>query len=260
MRHFTLPLAALLLAGAASVQAAPMAYNFTVTDPGGSPGHAKGGKILSVDTTYDRADSTFSWSHTIRDKKDAGKEHDSFWLVVSDGPNPKGTPREYAILFGDLVSNTLWAYEYNGLNKSNSWDDPGNLLAVWGDLSAPVLSGGDVEYTPGAPLAISRDGRNQTVSFSIDVAGINARPYGSEWSGISFGESIGVWFHPGRNTTLTVDAADSGLASYSSTAGWFDGKDFATTPVPEPTTLSILGIGALAFAGVRRRAARLARG
>ena len=51
--------------------------------------------------------------------------------MVSPGRNPLQHPDDLAILFGDISSGTLTAYNYNGQNNSSSLTNPGQLIAVF---------------------------------------------------------------------------------------------------------------------------------
>ncbi|MEM9422768.1 MAG: hypothetical protein AAF986_09730, partial [Pseudomonadota bacterium] len=118
-----------------------------------------------------------------------------FWLVVSDGPNPKNQIGEYAILYGDLINNRITAYEYNGDNNATSFIDPGNFLQTFEN-----------------PFTINQS--NGHVDFEIDVTSINMAPLGPEWDGVNFGvgtHKIGVWFHFSRDLRVNYAMKNGNL-------------------------------------------------
>lgn len=187
----------------------------------------------------------------VKDNQDGG-----FWLVVSDGPNPKNQIGEYAILYADLDDNRITAYEYNGDNNASSFSNPGNNLGVFD---------GVMNYTNNAGNA----GNDGLVTFSLDVTSINAQALGSEWDGISFGENIGVWFHFAENLTANYsgheltkfDLPHQGYVDFQSkpTTGCDDlPPDFPgcnPVVVSEPGSVALLGLGLVGLAAYRRRSA-----
>lgn len=175
-----------------------------------------------------------------------------FWLVLSDGPNPKGHVREYAIMYGDLERNRLSIFEYNGQNNSNSLNNPGRELADIRD-------------------AFTLNKQDGIVEFELDVTSINALDFGSKWDGIEFGEKIGVWFHFGddlhqryKNGKLTqfslpgqgwVDFKDGHADKVPPCELFPGGKGCDPTEVSEPGSLALIGMGLVGLAASRRRKA-----
>ena len=113
---------------------------------------------------------------------------DGFWLVVSDGENPKTNTAEYAILYGDLENNRLTAYEYSGENNANSYRE--------------------TTYLGTYENAFMIDEAKDRVGFNIDVSGINGADLGPDWDGVTHGDQAGIWFH--RTTGTEFDYADDG--------------------------------------------------
>lgn len=234
--------AAALSTMAVSAQAAY--YTYSINDPWGS---AAGGDIKNITTSYSSTAEIFSWEYTIDDI------NDGFWLVVSDGPNPKlGQSDEYAILYGDLANNNniLSAYQYNGANNSVSWNNPGNLLQQWNNVMTITSNNPD----------------EKTISFSIDVSGINSQNLGNEWDGVQFGggekNQIGIWFHTSRGSQFSYDNSGK-ITGYSYKAQGYHDSNAQTVveepldpnEIPAPNALLLLGLGLLGMTYTRRNKA-----
>lgn len=238
--------AAILLTGTSLASANPISiYTHTINTPtdGTFDGvNPAGGEVTRIRTVYNETEQTFAYSYDVS-KSPSNRQNDAFWLVVSDGPDPKYDTDEYAILFGDLDTQRLTAYVYSGANSSDSWHSPGILLESY-DV-------GTIDIAPGAPGTGSK-----TVSFEIDVAGINSYSADPEWDGITFGESVGIWFHPTAKTNIKYDANGAITKFKTNRAGYYDGKDIEVRQVPEPTALSLAGLGLLVFGFSNKLAAR----
>ncbi|MEM7016577.1 MAG: PEP-CTERM sorting domain-containing protein [Pseudomonadota bacterium] len=239
-------IAAGLALGLSSVAVAGPIYSYEDSTGGGTLGNGGAGKLKEVTTSFDTNTDMFSWSYTIGKKM--GMHSDGFWLVVTDGPNPKQHDNEYAILYGDVDNNRLSVYEYNGQNSSNSWNTPGRLLATYdGAMNVSMMSG------------------KRTVDFSIDVSAVNNPGHPNlspavtpaDWRGVQLGESLGVWFHPSVNTGVSYNADNEITGFNYSKQGWYDfgnrETDVEYVPdVPEPHTLLIFTVGLLGFAASRK--------
>ncbi|MCO7224603.1 PEP-CTERM sorting domain-containing protein [Pleionea sp. CnH1-48] len=208
--------------GFSAVAMATPVYEYNIDNP---PGSANGGDITNIYTNYDADNSLFHWSSTLTQTN--GQFTDGFWLVISDGPNPKSQGGEYAIMCGDLNTGILTINTYNGVNGNNSCYD----------------SAGFIDSTSAGFISVSDSGTSRTFSFTLDVADINDYNKDPDWDGISFAENIGVWFHPSRGSVFNYDSNNQ-LTSYSFAGqGWYDTKDRTTTPVPTPASILLFALG-----------------
>ena len=107
------------------VASASHATLFVYEDLNANTGGAIGDRIDTVAGSYNDVSQRFTWDV----KMNSSNYIDGFWLVVNNGPNPKSSNvNELAIMYGDLATNTLTTYVYNGQNRSNSWYTPGIFL------------------------------------------------------------------------------------------------------------------------------------
>ena len=99
-----------------------------VIDPGSITYNPRVGFIESFDATFDAGNRTFDFA--VDFAANGGALANSFWLVVSDGDDPKGNVDQLAIFYydgtqlstgGDAVLTT---YIYSGANNALSWQDP----------------------------------------------------------------------------------------------------------------------------------------
>jgi MYXO-CTERM domain-containing protein len=155
---------------------------------------------------YDAGNETYG----MKFRSDLG--NDGFWLVVTDGDNPKGDGSTNAILYGDLVNNRITAYTYNGENNANSFET-GQLLGTYEN----VFSSGGQHHRYGYDMTM----------FNLDVAGIN-NAFGPDFDGVTIGEDAGIWFHQSEGSNFTY-GADGSILDYTFTdQTWLDrGNDAA---------------------------------
>jgi len=156
---------------------------------------------------YDDQTQTYSMKFTDDGSKDG------FWLVVSPGDNPKGGVNEYAILYGDRAANRITAYSYDGNNNANSYANGGTFLGTF-----------DQAFTDGGTHATYGD----MTMFSLDVSAINSAFGTQEWSGTSFGDEQGIWFHQSTGSSFAYDG-NGGITNYSFGGQmWLDTKNQTT--------------------------------
>ena len=217
-----------------SVLAAPT-YEFNVSKPDGGKA---AGRILTVSGKYDAAHQQLSFSSTIRQHQ--GQLANGFWLVLSDGPNPKGDVDEYAILYGDADTGYLTSYVYNGENKANSYQEQDFI--------------GFYENT--LQVTDSRNRKRRTFTFTnFDINAINdyLSETNSTWDGASFGDNVGVWFHPAVLAETAYDDEGQLTLFDIEKTSWYDVSNVATVPAPAGLVLLAKGLGILAVLRKRKR-------
>lgn len=165
---------------------------------------------------YDTDNETYGMKY----RSDQGK--DGFWLVVTNGDNPKGDGSSHAILYGDVANNKITAYTYTGENNAESYKT-GKLL---GTYEGAFQSGGK-HPTLGYDMTM----------FNLDVAELNGA-LGTEFDGVALGEKAGIWFHQSAGSEFEY-GADGSITKYA-----FDSQmylDRGNDATRERGTISCLG-------------------
>jgi hypothetical protein len=117
-----------VLLAAATFAFANLGYSaiYQFEDSGANNG-GFGDRLETISSTYNSDTERFTWDVTFN--AIGASDVDGFWLVVNNGPNPKSADvNELAIMYGDLNTQTLSTYVYNGANNANSISNPGILL------------------------------------------------------------------------------------------------------------------------------------
>ncbi|NJM97449.1 MAG: hypothetical protein HC800_09995 [Phormidesmis sp. RL_2_1] len=216
---------------AISAPASAATFGYTNTDFSTNASQAAG-IHKSITTTFNDITDEFTWSSTISRNTRNGHLADGAWLVVSDGPNPKGIDNELAIFYLDGINNKVSIYNYNGVNGNNSWKRTNPQLL------------GSIALNVNNSVADER-----TFSFNVDMTDINNLGLSADWKGTSFSEKIGIWFHATSYSDMTYHNSSGRLKGYSfAKQSYYDTAFQTTTDIPEPSSLAALGLFAAAAA------------
>ncbi len=253
---------------ASPVIATATTYQYEVLDPVQA---SAAGHIDSLLSSYDATGHILSWQTTVSDT--GSPLADSFWVVLSNGPNPKGISDQLPIFYFDGsasfdvngnatgIAPTLSAYAYNGQNGFTSFSDPGVTL----------LSSAGGTWNASNSLLATGDSATHTLGFTIDTSlldnsGLVGTAYASagqafdanNWEGAGYNSQIGVWFHA-LNTygsAPTYDANGTLTTFEFNTQSYVDNSYQATTVVPEPSSALMIALAGLVM--IHRRSRRVA--
>ncbi|MEP4380802.1 MAG: Ig-like domain-containing protein, partial [Alphaproteobacteria bacterium] len=184
-----------------------------------------GGKIESVDTSIDTASQTVSFTMVVSDTN--GNESNGFSLALNDGANPKGLGGELALLYFDASGSepVLTAYAYNGVNAQTSYFDGSSASGT--QAPDPIASSlADPSWVQDISYETDASGDVHTFHFTIDASAINGHdpmyPEAGGWTGLEFGEQLGMWLHPNSDIETAYDS-EGFLTEYSTEGhGWLD--------------------------------------
>ena len=244
----TLPVLAALAAGALTLTApaAAATFNFSIAMPNSGPGSDNAGQIQSLAFAYDDGGNSLnpaqslSASGSIEIDTSVGTPEGG-WFVLSPGADAKDVEHGLAILYMDFATGSVVAYEYDG---------------TLGEIGFLTFAQQD-RYIGTFENAVSTDVTDGVLSFEIDdldVSVIQNFSDADDYTGVSFGEQIGVWFHLAVFNQISV-GPDGRITSF---APRFDSfydvvNQDALGPVPLPAGGVLFVTGAAGLAALRRR-------
>ncbi len=240
-------------------------FEFDATNPPQSSG---AGIIDSITSTYDSTNHELTWTATLT--SNGTSIPDSFWLVLSNGPNPKGISDQLPIIYFDGshsfdasgnatgVAPTLSAYAYNGVNGNNSYSTPGvdllsSLGTNWNASNSLLATGNDLTRTLSFSINTSLLDNGSAVGtiFAADSVPFNS----ANWEGAGYGSQVGIWFHPDQTGTDPTYGVNGFLTSFPvASQSSYDTSYQTTTVVPEPSSALLLTLAGMVL--VHRRARR----
>ncbi|MFM9956530.1 MAG: hypothetical protein ACKVZJ_00500 [Phycisphaerales bacterium] len=231
-----------IIAACSSANAAIFAWDWNRGEPVSAGINDTGGAIGGISTTFDTLTNRFTWEVTF-----TNQVTDGFTLVLSPGANPKGHAGELAIIYfdnKDMNAPRISAYNYNGLNTLTSYKDG---APIDGNQTPDRITNSLLEGPAFESITAQDVGTTRVLSFAMDATSLNVHnplyPSGqNDWTGVAYGEALGIWFHPIKNLNRSYN--DSGyLTNWSGNHGWMDGFGIATREVPTPGSVALLGLG-----------------
>ena len=258
--------ASALLALSATLPAHATTYLYSSNGAGSVNGGA--GNITAITTTYDDVAHTLTWSTTLT--SESGTIADGFWLVLSDGPNPKGLSDQLPIYYFDATNSfdpagnyngltpTLTAYGYNGLNANSSYLDPGVGLmssisgVAWNSNNQLTASGSLTSRTFSFSLDVSNLDSSLFVNSRYTAAGVPFDP--ANWEGAGYDSSIGIWYHATESGGADpIYNSEGFLKDFpAKSQSYYDISDGTTTVVPEPSSAWLVALAGLVLVHRRR--------
>ena len=215
---------------------AGMALGTTFADLNGSHATNLNGGFFPGENGFNETDAGQGWTITFGITNLTGQ-------VISTGPNPT----DLSLAYNSGTINVFF-YEYQG------------ILAPGADISADLVHIYDLDISGGAPDGDSTNFSGDITNFGTDT--VNGVPVGDIFN-IAYGSDVktfmeasllpgGLLFEMSNDTQGNLFASyDNGAGSTQTVNGQHEGS--ISYAVPEPTTLAILGLGLLGFAGARRR-------
>lgn len=216
------------------------------------------GNLSNFNVEYNPVADKFGAKFTIAENS-AHKKADKFYMVVSNGPNPKGTPGQLAIFYvdGSGSAPVLTAYGYNGKQDGiGSWQDGSSASGT----QSPDKIGSSLNGFGNFVSKVNNANGSSTYHFEVPGSVMNSyTPINSTpdpWEGVAFGPKFGLWFGTiaGGNIQYGGDNFISNFSLNGATRGWLDLDNRHAEVVPEPMTMTALAVGLAALARRRKKA------
>lgn len=163
------------------------------------------------------------------------------WFVLSPGGDPRDTTDQLAILYMDFDSGRISAYRYDGRLGSNG-------IASFRDDDLFIGSFDNAVQTSVVDGLLSFD------ISDLDVSSIQTATDAADYTGVGFGEEIGIWLHLSilRDIAFAEDGRleafrTGALASFDLPTG-----NALATPIPGAALFVVTGLAGM-VAGRRLR-------
>ena len=189
------------------------------------------GKIKEIVVDYDEAERLSFFADLGKGQN--GKLINGGWFAMSPGPNPKQSNDELAILYLDFEAAMSTPIAITGFRIRRL---PGRGLGVTQATTSRRIM---------MVLTVTQNGDGLSVAFDdLDVSALAPGEFGADWTGVSFDENVGGWFHFSQLDAFAMK--DGRISAWQPTVqSWLDVANKSAT-VPEPMGLALIGLGAVA--------------
>lgn len=260
----TLVLGALALGIAGPAMAAGYSWDWTPNSGVGSYNDG-GGKINWIQSEFNESTKRLTWYANFEGSPTSSIKPDGFALAISDGEQPRGVRGKYALLYFDAKRTNderLTVYGYNGRTDLTSWKDGNGVVQNNQTPDRMKSSLVSTDWIFDRTDRTEVDG-SRTLGFDIDASSLisHTPAYPGQggaaaWKGAQYGSQIGAWFS--TVSGLSTQYYDTpGYSKHGFLKKWESNCDgylkitcdetaVPTDPVPEPSTVALLGLG---FAG-----------
>lgn len=233
---------------AAASPAAAASFTFSVEGPNVGRGSDAIGQIQRLAFTFDEGGDNLSNDETL-DASGSLAIDPAFgapeggWFVLSGGEDAREA-NGLAIFYMDFASGTVVAYEYDG------------TLGVTGFRTFEQQD----RYIATYENAVTTTREDGVFSFSIadlDVSEVQSFSADDDYTGVAFGERIGVWFHLAVFNSIEI-GPDGRVVRFAPMAdSYYDAVDRVATenlvvPLPAGGLLLLTGLGGFAATRIRK--------